>query len=102
MMGPVDRAAIQCQICYEPSTMYSALDCGHPFCNECYTTFIEHKIADEGHACIHARCPETKVPLPANCRSRSAPPTRVLVRRHVSGELDSARLPSRHRTVAAA
>ena len=47
----------QCMICYEHSTVYSALGCGHTFCNECYSTFIEHKIADEGHACIFARCP---------------------------------------------
>ena len=47
----------QCMICYEHSTVYSALGCGHTFCNECYSTFLEHKIADEGHACIFARCP---------------------------------------------
>jgi ariadne-1 len=51
---------LKCSICYEESVMYSALACGHPFCNECYAEFVAHKIADEGHDCFFARCPEPK------------------------------------------
>eukprot|EP00964_Phaeocystis_antarctica_P112931 scaffold77049_cov100-Phaeocystis_antarctica.AAC.2 len=53
----------KCMICYDHSTVYSALGCGHTFCNECYSTFLEHKIADEGHSCIFARCPHGKCNL---------------------------------------
>ena len=61
-----------CAICYESKTSYSALACGHPFCNECYADFLGHKIADEGHECFFARCPEPKcsmVVTPALVRS---------------------------------
>jgi len=54
---------LPCQICYESSSAYSALQCGHPFCNACYTTFLQHQIADEGHECFFARCPEPKCRL---------------------------------------
>ena len=53
-------APLTCSICYEPSTSYSALACGHPFCNTCYSDFLSHKITDEGHECFFARCPEHK------------------------------------------
>ena len=62
LVGKVERLRSslppqQCMICYDHSTVYSALGCGHTFCNDCYSTFLEHKIADEGHSCIFARCP---------------------------------------------
>ena len=66
--------SITCMICYDDSTMYSALECGHSFCNECYTTFLEHKVCDEGHNCVSARCPEMKVaPMPPAHHRRPAP-----------------------------
>lgn len=51
---------IKCLICYEQKAAYSALACGHKFCNECYVTFLSHKIKDEGHACIFTTCPHDK------------------------------------------
>jgi len=54
---------IQCLICYEQTKTYSALGCGHGFCNECYSTFLSHKIKDEGHECIFATCPQDKCPV---------------------------------------
>ena len=54
---------LQCQICYETSDGYSALGCGHAFCNPCYAQYVGHKIADEGHECVYARCPELKCSL---------------------------------------
>ena len=53
----------QCTICYESTSAYSALACGHKFCNECYSKYLCHKITDEGHECVFARCPEAKCPL---------------------------------------
>jgi ariadne-1 len=47
----LDRSSLPqltCQICYDTSTDYSALGCGHGFCNDCYGQFVSHKIADEG------------------------------------------------------
>ena len=70
-----------CQVCYESTTMYSALECGHPFCNECYATFIEHKVADEGHDCIYARCPEPKVLATRQSRARRPPRAHARARR---------------------
>jgi len=63
---PTPRASMpvqRCNICYEDTTSYSALGCGHNYCNECYSKFIEHKVSDEGHACIQARCPTEKCQL---------------------------------------
>jgi len=60
---PSSLPPLQCTICYETTKLYSALECGHPFCNSCYTDFLGHKIADEGHECIFARCPEPKCQL---------------------------------------
>ena len=52
---------IHCQICYESKIDYSALQCGHAFCNTCYTEYLSHKITDEGNDAVYARCPEEKV-----------------------------------------
>lgn len=54
---------IQCSICFDSVRTYSALACGHPFCNKCYSDFLGHKISDEGHECFYARCPELKCQL---------------------------------------
>jgi len=54
---------IRCEVCYETTTNYSALACGHAYCNECYATYITHKINDEGHECVNARCPAEKCNL---------------------------------------
>ena len=61
-----------CTICYDEVRTYSALVCGHAFCNTCYRTYLEVKIADEGHAAFYARCPEPSCSLivsPALVRS---------------------------------
>jgi ariadne-1 len=60
---PATLPPVQCLICYETEHEYSALGCGHAFCNECYTTFLSHKIADEGYNCIFGTCPDVKVRL---------------------------------------
>jgi ariadne-1 len=51
---------ITCSICFETKQEYSALACGHAYCNACYKEYISHKIADEGHDCVYARCPFEK------------------------------------------
>ena len=57
-------AAEECAICLEDLDDASpALACGHKFCNECYSKYLCHKITDEGHECVFARCPEAKCPL---------------------------------------
>ena len=61
--APASMAPKQCMICFEPSTAYSALQCGHAFCNTCYATFLGHQIEDQGHECFFARCPEPKCRL---------------------------------------
>lgn len=66
---------VQCLICYETSADYSALGCGHQFCNTCYTTFLAHKITDEGYNCVFATCPKPEVcPAPLS----RGPPARAL------------------------
>ena len=66
---------VQCLICYETSADYSALGCGHQFCNTCYTTFLAHKITDEGYNCVFATCPKPEVcPAPLS----RGPPVRAL------------------------
>ena len=46
---------ISCWICFEPSTLYSALDCGHAFCNTCCTAFLGCRLAEGS---FFALCPE--------------------------------------------
>lgn len=60
---PTSLQPITCSICFESTTAYTALACGHPFCNGCYREFLTHKIEDEGHECFFARCPEPKCRL---------------------------------------
>jgi len=54
---------LKCLICYEMTRSYTALGCGHAFCIECYTSYISHKIVDEGHNCIFATCPDVQCSL---------------------------------------
>ena len=68
LVGGLERpsatmAPVQCTICFEQSTAYSAISCGHPFCNSCYSQFLGHAIEDQGHECFFARCPEPKCRL---------------------------------------
>jgi len=57
------QPAVQCLICFDSTNEYSALACGHHYCNECYTSYVAHKVSDEGFDCIRATCPDTKCPL---------------------------------------
>ena len=56
----------QCTICFESSVSYSALSCGHRFCNSCFIPYITHKI--ESAEVLWLRCPyiddEPPTPLP--------------------------------------
>ena len=61
--SPSTMQPTQCTICFESSVSYSALSCGHPFCNDCYAEFLSHQITDNGHECYFARCPEPKCRL---------------------------------------
>ena len=47
--SPSTMQPTQCTICFESSVSYSALSCGHPFCNDCYAEFLSHQITDNGH-----------------------------------------------------
>lgn len=60
---PAAMDQMQCMICFEHTTQYSASQCGHPFCNACYSQFLGHAIEDLGHECFFARCPEPKCRL---------------------------------------
>jgi ariadne-1 len=46
-----------CTICYERRQL-TGLPCGHYFCLDCWNSYLENKIADEGHA--YLPCPEYK------------------------------------------
>ncbi len=54
---------VQCGICFTDSRTYSALSCGHAFCNDCYGLYMRHKITDEGYGALFATCPEPSCPL---------------------------------------
>ena len=82
-----------CAICYDDGINYSALRCGHQFCNTCYTSFIEHKIDDEGHgervlASTPPRAPASHHPRPG-LQNASFPAERAQ-----SASLLAARTPS--------
>lgn len=61
MSGKTRRAADLperfCRICRTPSPWYSALRCGHAFCNDCYARNIVFHIREEGPASCFACCP---------------------------------------------
>ena len=53
----------QCQICFddtEKSPETIALGCDHRYCKECYTSYLQQKIKDEGEAkeiqCMAPKC----------------------------------------------
>ncbi|CAO2837482.1 unnamed protein product [Amaranthus hypochondriacus] len=50
---------LTCGICFEsfPKPMMSAVACGHPFCNTCWTGYIGTSIND-GPGCLMLRCPD--------------------------------------------
>ena len=55
---------VQCSICFEQVRAYSALPCGHPFCNVCYAAFLSHKVVDEGHEVRASRSQHGAAPNP--------------------------------------
>ncbi len=85
--------AQKCLVCYDEATVYSALACGHAFCNQCYGTYLEHKIADEGHACIFARCPDEKAPAPPHLSAPPRPRPRPRPARHAPRRCRPCRAP---------
>ena len=56
-----------CQVCFEGFTRTALTNCGcgHDFCEQCWSGYLEAKV-DDGPSCLDARCPhagcETRVP----------------------------------------
>ncbi|OMO87652.1 Zinc finger, C6HC-type [Corchorus capsularis] len=50
---------ILCGICFDtyPLDEIKSTRCGHPYCNECWSSYIKTAIAD-GPGCLFLRCPE--------------------------------------------
>ncbi|KAG8644117.1 hypothetical protein MANES_11G099900v8 [Manihot esculenta] len=48
-----------CPICYERDSRrnFSSAACGHPFCNSCWSKYLEVSI-DDGASCLILRCPD--------------------------------------------
>lgn len=50
-----------CEICYTEGNLQTmALGCNHRYCKDCYTSYLEQKIREEGEAkaiqCMAANC----------------------------------------------
>lgn len=48
-----------CPICMMESERLVSLDCGHGFCEVCWTGYLQTQV-DEGKAAVQARCPQHK------------------------------------------
>ncbi|OAY37414.1 hypothetical protein MANES_11G099800v8 [Manihot esculenta] len=50
---------LTCHICYESDSpaKFSSAACGHPFCNSCWSKYLEVSI-DDGACCLILRCPD--------------------------------------------
>jgi ariadne-1 len=46
-----------CSICYEDDCQMIAMPCGHAFCTDCWTGFIENTIS-QGPSCVLQTCPQ--------------------------------------------
>ena len=49
-----------CQVCFEGFTRTALTNCGcgHDFCEQCWSGYLEAKV-DDGPSCLDARCPHT-------------------------------------------
>ena len=62
-----DETNQTCQVCFEAftRTSWTNVGCGHDFCGQCWSGYLEAKV-DDGPACLDARCPRagcaTRVP----------------------------------------
>lgn len=66
-VGLLEKAIIQfpngkkvtCVICFDkyPAQRISSAGCGHPYCNECWKSYITTSI-DDGSGCLMLRCPD--------------------------------------------
>lgn len=50
---------VTCRICGDENSYEQVfgLACGHKFCRDCYSTYLEHQVRD-GPPCVFAHCPE--------------------------------------------
>jgi len=55
------RAKVTCEICLDilPAKNTYALGCGHRFCFDCWTGYLENKLS-EGRDCVSTKCPAEK------------------------------------------
>ncbi len=58
--APPPAGGAECEICREPAERLSALECGHVFCDTCWSRYIEFKVED-GETLI--ACPAVKCAL---------------------------------------
>ncbi|KAF2309950.1 hypothetical protein P3X46_020930 [Hevea brasiliensis] len=56
----IDSAIITCGICFDsyPPDRISSAACGHPYCNDCWSSYISTSINNDGLGCLMLRCPD--------------------------------------------
>ncbi|XP_065846864.1 probable E3 ubiquitin-protein ligase ARI8 [Euphorbia lathyris] len=56
----VSATEFTCGICFDSFTCneISSAACGHPFCNDCWSSYISTSINNDGVRCLVLRCPE--------------------------------------------
>ena len=55
----------ECQICFSNFELISNPNCGHFYCRVCYSSYVKHKILDDGLS-AHIPCPDPSCKLELN------------------------------------
>lgn len=71
----IPPSANKCRICFEENPSLIALQCGHGFCETCYSQYLQVNVGD-GPQCVHCCCPELhcKLHVPHSLFSRLCEP----------------------------